>query len=308
MSRSDKPGQTMAVDLGKTSCRLRVTLTETSPVEHQGPGAPGLADGSGLDAAFHAICGVVDLLDTRIIAQSSSLAIGAAGVESDRDAAERLARRLRDRFALPVVIASDIVTAHIGALSGCQGTVLVAGTGAVAYGINAAGYATRSDGWGPWLGDEGSGRWIGQHGLSAALRALDGRGPHTSLNTAALALGVDAAALPRLIAADAQPAQRLAAFAPIMLSHAASGDVIAAEIVDEATTLLSATAAAARVGNDIHVLGGLVANAYFRERLTRALDTYALTLISPPDGDALAGALLLAQRTDLPHERYAIRV
>ncbi|MYS50866.1 ATPase, partial [Streptomyces sp. SID6013] len=80
---------------------------------------------------------------------------------------------------------SDAVTAHAGALGGRAGVVLAIGTGSVAVGIGADGTYARVDGWGPLLGDDGSGARIGTAGLRAALRAHDGRGPATALLDAA---------------------------------------------------------------------------------------------------------------------------
>ena len=82
---------------------------------------------------------------------------------------------------------SDGVIAHAGALGGEPGVVLIAGTGVVALAIGADGGLRTADGWGPWLGDEGGGAWIGAAGLRAALRAHDGRGPSTTLLDAARA-------------------------------------------------------------------------------------------------------------------------
>ena len=62
-----------------------------------------------------------------------------------------------------------------------EGLVVVAGTGSIAYGVNADAVAARSGGWGPVLADEGSGYWIGRHALVAIMRHADGRGPRTAL-------------------------------------------------------------------------------------------------------------------------------
>ena len=77
--------------------------------------------------------------------------------------------------------------AHAGALDGEPGVVLIAGTGVVALAIGADGALRTADGWGPWLGDEGGGAWIGAAGLRTALRAHDGRGRSTTLLDAARA-------------------------------------------------------------------------------------------------------------------------
>ena len=69
---------------------------------------------------------------------------------------------------------------------------LVAGTGSVAYGRNAAGKTARAGGWGYLAGDEGSAYWIGREALAALALALDGRGPPTALLTMLLRSGVQA--------------------------------------------------------------------------------------------------------------------
>ena len=78
-------------------------------------------------------------------------------------------------------IISDAVIALAGA-TGCRpGVVVIAGTGSVAYGENEDGETERAGGWGWRLGDEGSGNYIGNRALIAAVRSYDGRGPLTIL-------------------------------------------------------------------------------------------------------------------------------
>src|SRR3954447_25630847 len=74
-----------------------------------------------------------------------------------------------------VLVTNDAVTAHLGALAGEPGVVIVAGTGVIALAVGEDEVA-RADGWGTRLGDDGGGYWIGRAGLAAALRAHDGRG------------------------------------------------------------------------------------------------------------------------------------
>ncbi len=95
------------------------------------------------------------------------VAAGLTGFRGDADAA---AAALRVPSA---IVTNDAVTAHLGALGGSPGVVVVAGTGAIA--LAADERAARADGWGTRLGDDGGGYWIGRAGLAAALRAHDGR-------------------------------------------------------------------------------------------------------------------------------------
>src|SRR5438067_13003673 len=76
---------------------------------------------------------------------------------------------------------NDARIALTGAIGFGLGVVVIAGTGSVAFGRNAAGEEARAGGWGPILGDEGSAYGIARAGLSAVLRAHDGRGPSTRM-------------------------------------------------------------------------------------------------------------------------------
>ena len=73
---------------------------------------------------------------------------------------------------------NDAVTAHLGALGGEPGAVIVAGTGAIALAVGRRRRWARADGWGTLLGDDGGGYWIGRAGLAlrAARRTTAARG------------------------------------------------------------------------------------------------------------------------------------
>lgn len=80
-----------------------------------------------------------------------------------------------------ILLHHDAVTALAGAAVGQPGVIVIAGTGAVAYGQLADGRSARSGGWGYIMGDEGSAYDIGCGALRAASQASDGRGPATRL-------------------------------------------------------------------------------------------------------------------------------
>ncbi|WP_214411721.1 N-acetylglucosamine kinase [Sphaerisporangium fuscum] len=80
----------------------------------------------------------------------------------------------------PAVV-PDIVVAFAGATPAASGTVVIAGTGAVAARIEDRRILRRCDGHGWLLGDRGSGVWIGRRAVQAALAAIDGTGPATAL-------------------------------------------------------------------------------------------------------------------------------
>ncbi len=80
-----------------------------------------------------------------------------------------------------VVIVHDAETALYAVTLGKPGIAVIAGTGAIAYGLNKHGTTARSSGWGWLIGNEGGASWIALKALNAAARAYDGRGKATSL-------------------------------------------------------------------------------------------------------------------------------
>ena len=69
---------------------------------------------------------------------------------------------------------SDILPVWFGGAKGGEAVVAIAGTGSIAYGCTIEGFF-RVGGWGPLLGDEGSGYDLGRRALQTAARMADGR-------------------------------------------------------------------------------------------------------------------------------------
>lgn len=69
---------------------------------------------------------------------------------------------------------SDILPVWFGGAGIAPAIVVIAGTGSIAYGCSPQGF-TRVGGWGPLLGDEGSGYDLGRRALQTAARMADGR-------------------------------------------------------------------------------------------------------------------------------------
>lgn len=289
-----------SVDLGKSRCRITISA-DAGGIERSGVGAPGLAAADGVSASFDAI---MPLLEG--VSGLEGIGVGAAGAWLAPDAARELAERLVVATGARVVVASDVVTAHAGALDGGTGVLLIAGTGAAALGIDEGG-ARLVDGWGPELGDLGSGSWLGREALRAVLRAADGLAEQTGLTDAIVGPVGAVADIQEWIARTEPLPRRLGSLAPLVLDAAEAGDPVAHQIATEAVRLLTATAVAASARTrDVALHGGLTDHAWFRESLISSLHAAGRRVV-PAAGDALDGALLLARRTDLPHERFVHR-
>lgn len=161
----------------------------------------------------------------------STLVVGVAGV-GRRDEREQLLAALEDRdIADEVIVETDAEIALEAAFNGGAGIILIAGTGSIAHGRGPTGTRARCGGWGPRLGDEGSGAWIGRRALGIVCAAHDGREPATALSGAILT-AAQLNEVDELVAwAAAADAKTLAALAPVVFSTAAT-DARAKALVD----------------------------------------------------------------------------
>ena len=126
--------------------------------------------GVGLLAAQAAIDQAIEaaLADTglpKVVVRSVCLGLAGVGRADDRAIFDDWVRKRLPGAAFRVANDAELVLAA-GSEAG-WGLAVIAGTGSIAYGRNPAGVIARAGGWGPLLGDEGSGYAIGR----AAFRA-----------------------------------------------------------------------------------------------------------------------------------------
>ena len=106
---------------------------------------------------------------------------GLGGAGSRRVVKRVMAFLVQTFPAADVHVTTDASIALEAATDGGPGVILIAGTGSVALGRNAAGQTARAGGMGPWVSDEGSAFDIGRRAVSAVARARDGLAPVTLL-------------------------------------------------------------------------------------------------------------------------------
>lgn len=186
------------------------------------------------------------------------------------------------------------------------GAVVIAGTGSICFGKDAAGRTARSGGYGHLIDDGGSGYALGADVLNAAVRTVDGRGQSQALLEAVYARlgGSRPEDIVSFVYSPATDKAAVAKFSGIALELAEAGDETALEILNRGARELSDMAAAvqrrlALEGSPIALLGGLLAtdNCYRRivaNRLSRLGEPVA------PRHDALWGAAQMAW--ELPPE------
>ena len=173
-----------------------------------------------------------------------AVCLGMAGV--DREGDGRVIRDIMRRlgFRQNTLIVNDALIALVAGAGANPGVVVISGSGSIAFGVSHRGLAARAGGWGPTLGDEGSGYWIGRRALEAVVRDVDGRGPKTALTERVLEFF--SLSRPELLVSEIyhQPHGRraIASLAPEVDRARLEGDLVAGEIMTDAADELATAA------------------------------------------------------------------
>ncbi|MCL2866366.1 MAG: ATPase [Clostridia bacterium] len=204
----------------------------------------------------------------------------------------------------PVYICNDSEVACAGSFALGPGINIVAGTGTIAFGMDAQGRTARCGGWG-YIADEGSGYWLGMRLISLFCKQADGRLPrdmlyHVVTETFGLTRDFD---FIDMIIDDYMPFRDKVAGLQLLLYQAATqGDTEAIlcyreagkEIAQNAKGILSKLhipqGACVSYSGGIFKAGALVMDS-FRETLESIHCTVSL-----PKAPPWAGALMLALR------------
>jgi len=162
------------------------------------------------------------------------LGLAGAGRPADKKAVKEAVEELG--FRNRVTVESDGYIALMGAFVGDSGIILISGTGSICYGLNTHGVMARSGGWGYLLGDEGSGYFIANQAIIAALKDLDGRGQKTVLRQKFESL-FDVATIdllvPKIYAGELQK-EDIAGLTPMVFQTADENDAVAKDIIERA--------------------------------------------------------------------------
>jgi glucosamine kinase len=194
-----------------------------------------------------------------------------------------------------LVLLHDAVIAQAGAFEGGPGVIVIAGTGSVAYGVNARGESITVGGWGYLFGDEGSAFWFARRALADAIRDEDS-GKTNALGKAALQFfgSPSLHALVRSFYAGEISRTKFASFGRTVIepgSYVAEG---ARALADLATRTMTRIETAA---GPVAFLGGVSKNPVMKDAIAKALREAAPEARqTEPLHDAVAGALLLARK------------
>ena len=311
-----RDGLLLGIDGGQTAtksllARLDGTVLATGtggPFDHFHSSAGAAKNRAALQGAIHSTLTAAHARPEDVLA----IGLGLTGVFSGADSTPVVMEIVRDHLpTAAITVRPDFTTNLAGASGGKPGVVVIAGGGAIAYGVTADGREGLSSGFGYLIGDEGSAFDIGRRAITSAARASDGRDPPTALeDTIRAAFNIDAIRdITRIVYGEGFSRERISQLAPVVVAAADAGDRAALRIVSHAGEELACAALA--VIRQIHdppeaptvfVTGGLFQAgerllAPFRSTLTRGWPQAVVGFAAHPP---VVGALIEARRTAGP--------
>ena len=279
----------IGVDGGGTRCTARIQSADGQPLGtgHGGPANILL----GLDRSLASILGAIDgaLAQAglnRSIFPEASLGLGLAGITTATDG-ERIAAECTTFAAAKV--ATDAHVACLGAFSGRDGAVMIAGTGCAGYAwLGGHGHAIGC--WGFDINDDASAATLGRNGIRRSLNAYDGLIPETAFTRALLA---EFGGHPSDVVAWSMTAQPkdYGALAPLVMRFAEQRDPVAGALVETMARMLERYIGRLHeIGAEhVCVVGGMAAP------LVTWLAPSVQLMLHDAEHDAVDGALLLAR-------------
>jgi len=259
---------------------------------------------------------ILDLVETCChsvgctIGQLESIVAGLTGAGRPGDQA-RMAEAIKAESARrgspckDVRVESDARIALEGAFGGQPGIIVIAGTGSIVFGKDAAGIVHRSGGWGRIVGDDGSGFAIGRDAFRAVFAAIDRRGPATALSKK-LQKNAGLADSDAIITALYKEGFDVASIAPMVMEAAKGGDRVARIVLrrsaDDLVGLIAPVVRKLHASSlkrspfPLAFLGSLLTNKnYYSDRVRSLLRTELPSVrIQAPEAPPVHGAVLIA--------------
>jgi len=281
----------LGVDGGGTGCRARIEDADGN-VLGQGLSGPattrlGIENAwASITRAFEAAIEEAGL--SRQDCADMQAGVGLAGI--GRKGALDALQAVPHPFA-GIAFTSDGMGACLGAHSGKDGAIVIAGTGSIGLGV-VEGRDLRVGGYGFPISDEGSGADLGLKAVQLALRANDGRIDRTALLAEVMHRFHDDP-MEAVAWMDRATATDYAALAPMVMRHADQGDAAGRRIVQSAAEQIDTLVRTLfdKGAPRVTLLGGL------STPLEPWLSPDVRRRLKPADGDAVSGAIILAKRT-----------
>jgi N-acetylglucosamine kinase-like BadF-type ATPase len=207
--------------------------------------------------------------------------------------------------AAGVEVGSDGDTLRLRPADPLPRIAVLAGTGSNAFATTRLGERCNVGGWGPWIGDEGSGYSIACEGLRLATQAVDQVGPPTGMVDAFNRYWEVTEPRDWISKLYAMPRQQVARLAALVFDQAAKGDEIAIKVIDQGAMALAKLARSLALQlrcQQYHLLmagGLLVGYPQYRQLLLKHVDqpgAIPLVIEEPVVGALRRAGMMLGER------------
>jgi len=281
---------TVVVDGGGSGCRLgaydaKGTLCATAK---DGPASLSLGEEQAWLHISRGLATLAKQLGKPDDWQPSRMCLGLAG-------SLQQSRRQRFLSYIPSPIETVLVTdGHaqlLGACGGHPGACLSVGTGSVLHWLDKDGHFNMAGGWGFPMGDEGSGAWLGAQLINAYLWHRDRPNPRDKNSPLFESLEdrIGREISDVQVWSTSTRSTELASLAPIIVSAAKEGDVLAHSLLEKGVVQCERLLSLVPDSLPIFLVGGL-GNTYLK-RFNKQLRARCQT----PHGDALSGLYALSK-------------
>ncbi|EAR07756.1 BadF/BadG/BcrA/BcrD ATPase family protein [Reinekea blandensis] len=279
----------IGLDGGGTRCRARIADTQGNTLGEAVSGSANVFQNA--KQAWQSVQSAISDANQQAGLSSSELTqaiivAGLAGAEVNSCASEFLS--LVQGFQ-HFTLLTDAQIACLGAHNGQDGAIYIVGTGAIGIAFE-SGHWRRVSGWGFPLDDIGSGAWLGQQAVRAALRAHDGVTPASDM-TNQVWDHFNHSSENLLTWSGSANSGDYGQFSPLVTRAYKAGDPVALNIVQQQLDYLSEQMNSL-VTNDLSLslMGGL------SDWIAPLLPMQLQNRLTPSQSDALTGALRYAQR------------
>jgi glucosamine kinase len=274
----------LGLDAGGSTCRARV-IDDQGQLVGQAKGGPANAR-IGIEALIAVLSQTIKTALGAIAPSDVSAALGIAGLKRPGIEAALSA----NPFGFGALkVASDAHVACLGAHQGGDGAIVIVGTGSIGLMLE-DGLETKVGGHGFPISGEGSGAFIGLQALIWLYRVSDLRAHYEPLYDALLSPIGGTIEASYLWVDKAGPTD-YATLAPLVLAAATKGEAAALDFMTHAGLAIGELVEAvfARGATRCSLIGGL------SEAILPYLPGHIATRLTPPLGDPIDGALLLAR-------------
>ncbi|MFZ0952146.1 MAG: BadF/BadG/BcrA/BcrD ATPase family protein [Candidatus Sulfotelmatobacter sp.] len=296
----------------KTTCVVGDESSLLATVTAGGSNITRVGEAGAREALHHAIretCLAANINPQQVL----RACIGAAGAGRP-EIASSVCKMVAEIIPGEIKVVGDMEIALEAAFGKGPGVIVIAGTGSIVFGRDAQGKIARAGGWGFAVSDEGSAHWIGLAAVRAVLRAADEVGEDRAERDPSWRAGGLFSELKTAWSLESLPQLARAANAnldfailfPAVLAAAEAGDVVARQVIADASCELAQLAGIAlrRLFSAQHssvpmaMAGGVFRHAAMIRELfyneVRAANPDVV--LNPEVVDPVQGALQMARR------------